>query len=164
MRTKLAILAVSLLAAGCSGSHGGPNGAAFVQAQGQLDIPDPGQGTTTTVIPSSLTIQATNTSTVTIDVTATTADLTVDLGQVAPGQTVEFSLPEYPSSVELDATAVTVDAFGQFEAFQSAIAVDGTNYSVNDSFVGLDWAADGSAQFVGALAAATFVYPAVARH
>jgi hypothetical protein len=163
MRTTLAILVVSLLAGGCSGgSHGGPNGASFVQAQGQLNIPAPGEQTTT-VAPSSLTIEATNASTVTIDVTATTADATVDLGYVAPGETVAFSLPEYPSAVQLSATAVTVDALGQVELFAGALAVDGSNYSVDNSFVGVEWAADGSAQFVGAIAAATYVYPAVAR-
>ena len=144
----VALIGFGLALAGCGGGGsngygsygGGPAdvnvGGTYQAAPGyyQPAPPSPPVATFAT-----LTVQVTNDSTATIDVTATTPDETVDAGDVAPGETIQFDMGELPPWATLSATAVTTDANGNVPSYPDDTVSDGIDYSDTDPFVGIDW-------------------------
>ena len=78
---------------------------------------------------SGLVCEVTNGSSVTIDVTASTPDETVDCGNVLPGQTISVDLQEVPPYATLNATAVTPDSSGNTPTFATETVNDGSDYT-----------------------------------
>jgi hypothetical protein len=148
---KLLAVAILLTFAGCGhGSSGGPNGAAYVSAQSQINIPAPQPQPTddgsTTILVTPLTVYVTNGSTATISVTGVTPDETFDLGWVNPGETITAALDELPANVTLFASAVSTDQFGQIPSFDSKTMQFGFDYSATYPYATVQWT-DGGAVF-----------------
>lgn len=104
------------------------------------DPSDPSSGNTTASSDESdLVVEVTNTSDVTIDVTAQTPDESVDCGLVAPGETISVDLSELPTSATLSATAQGADSSGDVPTFDDDTLELGSDYTDAAPVASIAW-------------------------
>jgi len=163
-----AILPALLVAtlAGCAGSGGGPNGAAYVVASNSQNLPaptpPPSDATNTTPTTQPLAVQVTNGTSAIIDVVVSTPDETMDLGSMQPGDTFAATLDELPANVTFSATAQSTDANGNIPAFVPLTVSQGSGFAFASPFVAMAFQ-DGfsSGIIVAPVATPQVVYPPI---
>lgn len=94
-----------------------------------------------------LTVQVTNNSSASFDVTATTPDQVVDGGEVLPGDTIYFDLGELPSYVTLSAAATSADPTGFVPTYPDVTLSFGADYSDANPFSGVEWSDGGMSAY-----------------